>query len=117
MRSAGAQVSVNPHANKTARQVLELPTLHIWLSEFRLDRPAVAGKERKKSDGHVIHDWHLANATMRSPDDYASAWSILKPRTTAVPNPQLNTNSLCPSVLEEKSSVPDQQAVFVQNRG
>jgi hypothetical protein len=34
----------------------------------------------------------------------------LDPETTAVPNPQLNTNSLSPSARE------DQQAVFVQNQ-
>jgi hypothetical protein len=40
-----------------------------------------------------------------------------KPGTTGGLSPQLDTNPLHPSALEEKSSVPDQQAVFVRGRG
>jgi hypothetical protein len=48
MSSVGTQIRDNPHASKMARLALELPILHMWLSEyFRLDQvEAVAGKER-----------------------------------------------------------------------
>jgi hypothetical protein len=69
MSAGDAQIRINPHATKTARQVLELPALHMGLSGYFAPTKSCGHRQGTKKVRRTSSIGIDANATIRSSND------------------------------------------------